>query len=190
MVIRDPVHGDIEIHEQLIKDLIDTASFQRLRRIKQLAGSELAFPGATHTRFTHSIGVYHLIQLVLKQPAFRDFSKQAQLIITVAGLLHDIGHGPYSHTFEVLVNINSQMQSHEMYAVQLINDQTSDINLVLKKYFVASEIQIICDVILGKAHHHFLLADLVSSQLDMDRIDYLLRDDRFAGTGYGYIDAQ
>ena len=190
MVIRDPVHGDIEIDEQLIKDLIDTASFQRLRRIKQLAGSELAFPGATHTRFTHSLGVYHLIQLVLKQTAFRNFAYQEKLMITVAGLLHDIGHGPFSHTFEMLQTINPIMQSHEMYAVQLINDQQSDIHLVLQKYFSASEMQIICDVILGQAHHKFLLADLVSSQLDMDRIDYLLRDDCFAGTGYGYIDTQ
>ena len=191
MVIRDPVHGDIEITAPVISELIDTNAFQRLRRIKQLAGSELAFPGATHTRFTHSIGVYHLIQLVLKQPRFAaKFSDQAKLIVAVAGLLHDIGHGPYSHTFEQIQQINPLMQSHEKYAAQIIEDPHQQIAQILRKYFSPPEIKLICAIILGSTDHKFILAGLVSSQLDMDRVDYLLRDDRFAGTGYGYIDAQ
>ena len=190
IVIRDPVHGDIDVNEQVSIELINSYEFQRLRRVSQLSGPQLAFPGASHTRFSHSIGTYHVVNKILNNDNFKNrFSNKEILITKIAGLLHDIGHGPFSHTFEHINKVNTSCYKHEFYSAKIITSETTNINKILKKHgFTNCDIKNIANIITGKSDH--VLANLVSSQLDADRMDYLIRDNLFTGTGYGYIDIQ
>lgn len=177
-IINDPVHGFISIPNELIFDLIQHPFFQRLRRIKQLGLSDFVYPGALHTRFHHALGAMHLMSLaleVLRQKGF-EVSDQEVEGAQIAILLHDIGHGPFSHTLEftLLNDIH-----HEMLSVLIIKE--------LNQYF-EGRLQLALDIFMDKYPRRFL-HQLVSSQLDMDRMDYLLRDSFFTGVVEGKIGA-
>lgn len=189
--IRDAIHKNININEPVIKALIDSKEFQRLRWISQLGGAQIAFPSATHTRFTHSLGVYHVLTRVLNQIGNNELiSDKEKLIIKIAGLLHDLGHGPFSHSFEGVTNFNNDIKyqfNHEFYTCAIIGDETTEVNQILKKYHINAN-----DIIniIKKDHKKCpkYQIQLISSQLDCDRIDYLIRDCYFTGVDYGSID--
>jgi len=180
-VIRDSVHGDIYINDDVILELIDTSEFQRLRRIAQLAGAQFAYPGATHTRFSHSLGVYYVIGEFLKNPDLdKHTTPKEKLLVKIAGLLHDLGHGPFSHTFEKITH-----KSHEQYSIELITNPKGTIAQILKKYHINPKD--VAAIIEGTYKNEFVSL-LVSSQLDADRLDYLMRDSYYAGVNYASID--
>lgn len=175
-IINDPIYGFITIPSDLIYDLINHPYFQRLRRIKQLGLTNLVYPGALHTRFHHALGAMYLMQeaiLTLKQKdvAISDEEEQAVLI---AILLHDIGHGPFSHALEhsIVKGI-----SHETISSLLMN--------ILNKEF-KGKLNLAIKIFNGRYKKEFL-HQLVSSQLDMDRLDYLKRDSFYTGVSEGVI---
>ncbi len=178
-IINDPVHGFITIPDEFLFDLIEHPYFQRLRRIKQLGLSHLVYPGANHTRFHHALGAMHLMDkaiTVLRSKGI-EISEEERLGATAAILLHDIGHGPFSHTLEraLLGSLN-----HEEVSLLFMQrlDQEFDGKL-------ATAIQIFMD-----EHPKKFLHQLVSSQLDMDRLDYLQRDSFFTGVSEGIIGSE
>jgi len=177
-IFNDPVYGFISIPHDLIFDLIEHPYFQRLRRIRQLGLTHLIYPGALHTRFHHSIGAMHLTCqaiAVLKEKGHQ-ISKEEELGVEIAILLHDIGHGPYSHTLEhSLVEKLHHEEISEIY-MNLLNEEF--------KGQLRVGIQIFKNTYPKKYLHQ-----LVSSQLDMDRLDYLKRDSFFTGVAEGNINA-
>lgn len=184
MIVRDPIHGDINIVDDLILELILTKEFQRLRRIKQLGLSQLVFPGAEHSRYTHSIGVYYLSTVFTNsienncEYVFSDVDKRC---LNVAALLHDVGHGALSHTAEEMFD-----KSHEVFSAAIILSESTEINAVLNKY-MPDHIEDINSII-EKKHHNKVLNELLSSTIDIDRLDYLVRDSHNTGVVYGNID--
>jgi len=177
-IFNDPVYGFISIPDELHFDLIEHPYFQRLRRIKQLGLTHLVYPGALHTRFHHSLGTMHLMQQAIqllrnKGYAISDQEKQAA---SLAILLHDIGHGPYSHTLE---NTIIQGISHEQMSRVLIQNLNTETSGLLDEALA----------IFDGNHPKKFLSKLVSSQLDMDRMDYLKRDSFFTGVTEGNINA-
>lgn len=226
MEIKDPIHGTIDVKtaEGLV---LDSREFQRLRAIKQLGFAEFSFPGATHNRFIHSVGVMHLAGLAFDS-IFRnfEFSKpevRARLRQTtrLGALLHDIGHGPLSHTTEEVmpqldelkiaaykhrnpqkgVAGNSNRQAnHEDYSIKLITDST--LSEILKKNFPdLTPLHVAClvDRSLDAQDDFFIdrgvdlrpvLSQVISSEMDVDRMDYLMRDAYFCGTNYGKVELE
>lgn len=181
-VFRDPVHGYIHVNHQIVWDCINTKEFQRLRRIKQLGASFQVYPTAEHSRFSHSLGVYEVCRRMLTEvdDLNNGISDYDKTLVLLASLLHDIGHGPFSHTFEAVSKI-----SHEKYSEMIILGD-SEINKALRN--VDEDFpQAIADII-NHTHKNKLLSQIVSSQLDADRMDYLLRDAYFTGTSYGSFD--
>lgn len=189
--IRDAVHKNINISEPVIQSLIACKEFQRLRWINQLGGVQIAFPNATHTRYAHSIGVYHILNRVLNEvEGASSLNREEKINIKIAGLLHDLGHGPFSHTFEKIINLNNNKKqnfNHEDYTCAIINDNTTEINMILKQFKISIN-AIIGIIKKDYKNHPKYQIQLVSSQLDCDRIDYLMRDGYFTGVGYGSID--
>ncbi|AKX34682.1 HD superfamily phosphohydrolase [Spiroplasma litorale] len=180
--IRDNVHGEICINEQVIMELIETKAFQRLRRVVQLGGGQFVFPSASHTRFSHSIGTYHVICKFLENENIKSFLNDGQpLLLKVAGLLHDIGHGPFSHSFEGIIT-----KKHEQYSAEIIKNDV-EISQILDKFNINKDE--VSQIVLG-VHKNKILNSLVSSQIDADRIDYLLRDSIGAGVNYSKLDLQ
>jgi uncharacterized protein len=196
-VIRDPIHGIVPFEDtpwdRLLLDLINTKEMQRLRRIKQLGMSHLVFPGADHSRFAHSIGVMHTARLfldrvtiVLKVP-LSEFQRTALL---TAALIHDVGHGPFSHAFEKFTGEN-----HERRTLEIIRDRSTEVNACLVKFDGSLPAQLESffaeDVETPGALSPIppFLTQIVSSQLDADRFDYLPRDSRATGTAYGIFDS-
>jgi hypothetical protein len=196
-LIRDPVHDIISFEnnpwDRLLLDLINTREFQRLRRIKQLGMTEMVFPGANHSRFAHSIGVMHNARRFLtqiEQLTGKTSDDEIRTAVLTAALLHDLGHGPFSHTFEKITS-----ESHENRTIEIIVDDSTQVNAVLKKH----------DKKLPKILRQFFEEDpdanskdglpehfvqIVSSQLDADRFDYLLRDAHASGADYGRFDSR
>lgn len=180
-VIRDSIHGDITFNEPIFIEIINTPEFQRLRRILQLGATGDAYPSATHTRFSHSIGVYHIVGLFVESKAFIDhISTKDKLLVKLAGLMHDLGHGAFSHTFE-----NITTQSHEQYTKNIISNPKGNIAPILKKYKISPND--ICKIIEG-TYKNKLINLFVSSQLDADRLDYLVRDSYHCGVDYAALD--
>lgn len=186
MNIRDAIHGDISIEEEVIKQLIETKEFQRLRNIKQLGLTYLAFPTTEHSRFMHSVGVYYLVtQLldVLEAKTGQAFEVKERLALQIACLLHDLGHGPFSHTSEEFFGFN-----HEDYTIKIIEDKDTEVNKVLTNYGESIIEEVVSFI--KKTHHNPVLNTILSGTIDVDRMDYLMRDSFFAGVSYGEIDIQ
>jgi uncharacterized protein len=191
--IRDPVHGLMvfsgsDEFEQLIWSLINTKEFQRLRRIKQLGFSELVYPGATHTRFAHSVGVFHTArELVglLKNSLRADFSQERVNVAICAALLHDLGHGPFSHTFEGVEKLRGARKRHEKWTTEIITGDT-EVGKILLDYDPGLQKQV--SELLEHEYPIDIYSSIVSSQFDADRVDYLRRDKIMTGTEHGGFD--
>ena len=183
-VFRDPLYGYVRVNDEIIDELINSKEFQRLRRIKQLCGVSMVFHMADHTRFSHSLGAYELAREVLEKVSDvkQELSSYEQIVFLCSALLHDIGHGPYSHSFEKIFKIN-----HEQMTINIILGDT-DINKILKKYDPKLPNDIAS--IINHEHKFPLIEQLVSSQLDVDRMDYLRRDAYFTGAQFGDIDIE
>ena len=180
-VFRDPLYGYIEVDYKIISDLIDSKEVQRLRRVRQLSGVSMVFQTAEHSRFTHSLGAYHMANLVIKNvDGMNEIPEYEKVLFLCAALLHDVGHGPFSHAFENVISI-----SHEEYTTKIIKTNGTEINKVL------SIQEGLADDIASVIEHdgkYPLIESLVSSQLDVDRMDYLSRDAYMTGAAYGNID--
>jgi uncharacterized protein len=181
--ITDPVHRYIRFSE-VEKDLIDTAIFQRLRRIRQLAGAHLVYPGAQHSRFEHSLGTMHIAgyagETLLAKGYLDDEDKVQKL--RLAALLHDVGHGPFSHLFEEVLDLRRN-KSHEDIGKQMISD--SALSDILKKHgYNPSDV---CRLSFGESKIKFL-NEIIAGGLSSDLMDYLSRDGLFTGVEYGKID--
>lgn len=182
--IRDPIHGYIYIGEDE-KEIIDSPIFQRLRRIRQLSGAHITYPGAQHTRFDHSIGAMHLAKLAAKKLATNmDIKPQYIEEIKIAALLHDIGHGPFSHLFEEVLAERRNI-SHEDITKRVI--QETEIKDILQKHNYQPEI--LSDLAIGLSQKRPLyMNELVAGVLSVDTMDYLPRDSYFTGVEYGQVD--
>lgn len=215
MEIKDPVHGTISLNRSEAA-VLDSAAFQRLRLIKQLGFSEFSFPGATHSRYIHSLGVLHLAGIAFdsifknfkfSSPAVRERFRQ---VVRLGALLHDIGHGPLSHATELVMPQLSDLKidlykgrkdriaSHEDYTIKFITD--SSLTEILRSAFTDMEpyhIACLIDKSLPSKDDFFMeqglnfrtvLSQMVSSEIDVDRMDYLERDAYFCGTNYGHVE--
>ncbi len=183
LVFRDPIYGYIKVDYKIIKELIDTKEFQRLRRVRQLSGVSEVFPTAEHSRFTHSLGAYEVAREILEEvEGAESINEYESLLLLVTSLLHDIGHGPYSHAFEAVIK-----SSHEEIGSRIIESSDTQINQVLVRYNINP--LDITNILLHKGKYP-LLESLTSSQIDVDRMDYLARDAYFTGATYGSIDRQ
>ncbi|BBH23361.1 hypothetical protein Back11_47060 [Paenibacillus baekrokdamisoli] len=184
-VFKDPVHKYIYVQDQLIWNLINTKEFQRLRRIRQLGTSYLTFHGAEHSRFSHSLGVYEITRKVISQferGGYQDWPKEEKLVTLCAALLHDIGHGPFSHSIEEVFDMN-----HEEWTCRILLEST-EINRVLLEYDPLLPERIAA--VIRKTYDKPIVVSLVSSQMDADRMDYLLRDAYYTGVNYGTFDLE
>src|ERR1041384_1637965 len=188
-IYRDPVHNIIRLRTdtdegELMMKLIDTSEFQRLRRIKQLGLGLFTYQGAEHSRFTHSLGAFHLMTRVLDRFSERyEIKPEDRVAVRAAALLHDVGHGSFSHVMEKVLNFH-----HEQWTVQVVKSEETEIGQLLRDY--SNELpEKIASIIEGKFEPS-ALAQLVSSQLDVDRMDYLLRDSLMTGAKYGIYDLE
>jgi hypothetical protein len=182
-VFKDPVHKYIYVQDPLIWDLINTREFQRLRRIRQLGTSYLTFHGAEHSRFSHSLGVYEITRRIISQferHGYTDWPAEERLVCLSAALLHDLGHGPFSHSIEPVMRMN-----HEQWSCRLILGDT-EVNRVLRE--VSDDFPERVAAVIAKTYEPEIAVSLISSQLDADRMDYLLRDAYFTGVNYGTFD--
>ncbi|EAQ34815.1 hypothetical protein NB311A_19632 [Nitrobacter sp. Nb-311A] len=197
--LRDPVHGLIVFDEtdQLRVDplawsLIDAPEFQRLRRIRQLGVSEFTFSGAVHTRFAHSIGVFHTARTLVKiiqREMIRNqqhYDEQKAKIALIAALLHDLGHGPFSHTFEGVQESRGVKKRHEQWTADIIRNPDGGIRPLLESFEAGTTEKVA--VLLEKEDPEDIYHAIVSSSFDADRLDYLQRDKLMTGTGAGAID--
>jgi len=175
-ILNDPVHGFIKIPSEFIFDLLEDPWFQRLRFIKQLGLTDMVYPGATHSRFLHSLGALHLMGQALttlrkKKVEISDEEFEAALI---AILCHDLGHGPFSHSLEFNISGKISHENISLLVMKILND----------KY--AGKMEMAIQIFSGEYHKKFF-NDLISSQLDMDRLDYLLRDSFYTGVIEGSV---
>ncbi|MBX6377598.1 MAG: HD domain-containing protein [Clostridia bacterium] len=184
-VFRDPVHNFIVIRQPLLLDVVDTPEFQRLRRIRQLGTAATAYPGAEHSRFGHSLGVAHVLDRILShlESEGLSLSEEERLALLAAGLLHDVGHGPFSHLWEAV----GSLPAHEFWTQHVVLGETG-VHRVLARYDARFP-ELVASV-LRHEHPRRVICDLVSGQLDADRMDYLLRDALFAGASYGRFDLE
>lgn len=181
----DPVHQDIVLdgnipEQQLIIDLIDTKEFQRLRRIQQLGVTSYTFQGAEGSRFTHSIGAMYVAHKFLNSlTGNQDEINKYKPLILVSALLHDLGHGPFSHVTEKIINYH-----HEDWSCRIIAGNT-EVRKILDNYKAFPDLATNVVQVLQKKYTPKYVSQLISSQLDCDRCDYLLRDSYMTGTAYG-----
>jgi uncharacterized protein len=175
-IINDPVYGFITINHPLIFDIIAHPYYQRLRRIKQMAMAQLVYPGAVHTRLHHSLGAYHLMGNAVNELRSKgiDITSEEEIAVKAAILLHDVGHGPFSHALEQVV---VQGVHHEQLSLQIMEKMNRDLNGQLS----------LAIAIFTDQYHKPFLHQLISGQLDVDRMDYLSRDSFFCGVSEGVI---
>ncbi|MDY0130295.1 MAG: HD domain-containing protein [Methanosarcina vacuolata] len=174
-VVLDPVHGYIEL-DDLVQDLLSTPQMQRLRRIKQLGFSNLVYPGANHSRFEHSLGTMHLASTLTR--GLNSIEEDKKTEIKVAALLHDIGHGPFSHVTENVIDKYTRRRHDDVKEIL----GKVEIREVLSKYGISP----------GNLVKHIKgetsLGQILSSEIDVDRMDYLVRDARYTGVAFGVVD--
>jgi HD superfamily phosphohydrolase len=188
-IYRDPVHNIIRLRTdndegELMMRLIDSAEFQRLRRIKQLGLGLFTYQGAEHSRFTHSLGAFHLMTRVLDRFSERySIKPEDRVAARAAALLHDVGHGSFSHVMEKVLHFH-----HEQWTVQVLLSESTEIGQLLRSHS-ADLPDKVASIIEGR-FQPVSLAQLVSSQLDVDRMDYLLRDSLMTGAKYGIYDLE
>ena len=183
-VLKDPVHSYIHIHYEVIWNCLDSKEFQRLRRIRQLGGDFQVYPTAEHSRFSHSLGVYEIVRRMVTEVKSLcvELTEYEKVCVMLAGLLHDVGHGPFSHAFEHITN-----HSHEEYTAKIILGNT-ELNAILRA--VSEKLPLDIVSIIQHTHENDILNQIVSGQLDADRMDYLLRDSYFTATSYGQFDLE
>ncbi|MFM1753659.1 MAG: hypothetical protein RLZZ236_598 [Bacteroidota bacterium] len=178
-IFNDPIYGFITIPNALIYDLIQHPYFQRLRRISQMGLSYLVYPGANHTRFHHALGCMHLMQKAVDVLRFKGvfISEEEENALFIAILLHDIGHGPFSHAMEKSI---VEDVHHESISLLFMNQLNHEFN---------GQLSLAIQVFKGEYHRKFML-QLISSQLDMDRMDYLKRDSFYSGVAEGNVNSE
>ncbi len=178
-IFNDPIYGFIIIPNSLIYDLIQHPYFQRLRRISQMGLSYLVYPGANHTRFHHALGCLHIMQKAVETLRFKEvsISKEEENALYIAILLHDIGHGPFSHAMEKSIVEDVQ---HEAISLLFMNQLNVEFG---------GKLSLAIQVFEGDYHRKFML-QLISSQLDMDRMDYLKRDSFYSGVAEGNVNSE
>lgn len=182
-VFKDPVHRYVRVKDRVIWDLIATPEFQRLRRIKQLGTTFFTFHGAEHSRFNHSLGVYEIVRRIInKIESDPNWNKDERLVTLCAALLHDVGHGPFSHSFEKVFSLD-----HEQFTKRIILEDT-EINRVLREADETYPERVAA--IIDKTYEDQLVVSVISSQIDADRMDYLLRDAYYTGVSYGQFDME
>ncbi len=178
-ILNDPIYGFITIPNELIFDLLEHKYFQRLRRISQMGLSYLVYPGAHHTRFHHALGCMHLMQKAVRVLRFKgiDISEEEEEALYVAILLHDIGHGPFSHAMEhsIVDEVN-----HEKISLMFMEKINAEFN---------GSLTLAIQVFKGEYHRNFL-HQMISGQLDMDRLDYLKRDSFYTGVAEGNVNSE
>ncbi|MEP6705193.1 MAG: HD domain-containing protein, partial [Acidobacteriota bacterium] len=188
-IYRDSVHNIIRLEMDspegaLIARLVDSAEFQRLRRIRQLGLAHFAYQAAEHSRFTHSLGTFHLASRILaKLKTKYEISSDDQTAVRVAALLHDLGHGAFSHVLESILGFH-----HEDFTIETVLSDETEVGKLLESFSSALAPRV-ADIIRGN-FRPMALAQLVSSQLDVDRMDYLLRDSLMTGVKYGVFDLE
>ena len=178
-ILNDPIYGFISIPNSLLYDLIEHPFFQRLRRINQMGLSYLVYPGATHTRFHHALGCMHMMQKavqVLKSKNVQ-ISQEEENALYIAILLHDIGHGPFSHAMENSIVENVHHEEISLFFMNALNEEFN------------GQLSLAIEIFKGNYHRKFLL-QLISSQMDMDRMDYLKRDSFYSGVAEGNINSE
>lgn len=178
-ILNDPIYGFISIPNSLLYDLIEHPYFQRLRRISQMGVSYLVYPGAHHTRFHHALGCMHLMQKAVQVLRFKnvEISEDEENALYIAILLHDIGHGPFSHAMEHSI---VEGVHHEAISLFFMNRLNVEFN---------GQLDLAIQIFKGEYHRKFML-QLISSQLDMDRMDYLKRDSFYSGVAEGNINSE
>lgn len=178
-IFNDPIYGFITIPNTLIYDLVQHPYFQRLRRISQMGLSYLVYPGAHHTRFHHALGCMHIMQKAVDVLRFKgvEISKEEEKALYIAILLHDIGHGPFSHAMEhsIVEDVN-----HEAISLLFMDELNKEFN---------GELTLAIQIFKEEYHRKFMM-QLISSQLDMDRMDYLRRDSFYTGVAEGNINSE
>ena len=195
-IIRDPIHGNIKL-QGIILDLLETPEIQRLYNIKQLGLANLVFPGAHHTRLEHSLGTFHM---ALKSSEQLGLKKNKKEIISIAALLHDIGHGPFSHTLESILRETYNVD-HVDLTLKIINGEYDIFEKNEKKYIpnlTVPEVleknqvdkKLLSEIIRGDTKRWPFLSQLLKSSIDVDQLDYILRDAYYTGVSYGNIDTQ
>jgi len=178
-ILNDPVYGFITFRHPLVLELIDHPVFQRLRRIAQLGLSHLVYPGALHNRFQHAIGAMHLMQNVVDELRLKEhkITEDEEVGLLLAVLLHDIGHGPFSHALEHSIADGVHHEEVSALVMQRLNEEFGGkLDLAIR--------------IFNNQYHKKFLHQLVSSQLDMDRLDYLARDSFFSGVVEGQVGSE
>lgn len=190
--IRDPVHDlipfGLDKFEQTVWKLLELPEFQRLRRIKQLGFSELVFPGATHTRFAHSVGVFHTARQLaarIQSQVGNNFNPDRAYVAMAAALVHDLGHGPFSHAFEAAMSGVAGRKHHEEWTAEIVTGPTG-VNRVLESFHKGFSKEV-ADLIIADTPAD-IYASIVSSQFDADRLDYVRRDRMMAGVIHGGFD--
>jgi HD superfamily phosphohydrolase len=194
MILRDPVHGLVTFEadeEQIVVALMRSRELQRLRRIRQLGFTSLSYPGADHTRFSHGVGAAHVMTRFLRRlramhddlPFWQRATSERAREALAAALLHDLGHGPFSHLFE---DAWPNAPSHEEWSERILLDKGTDTGRILSQYD-SNLPRRVAELVHGR-HEVTYLARAVSGTFDVDRCDYLLRDAHFTGVGYGKFD--
>ncbi|UII58005.1 HD domain-containing protein [Cytobacillus spongiae] len=183
-VFKDPVHRYVHVRDRVIWDLIGTKEFQRLRRIKQLGTTYLTFHGAEHSRFNHSLGVYEIVRRIVDDvfDGRPEWHQEERLLSLCAALLHDLGHGPFSHSFEKVFDLD-----HEHFTQAIIVGDT-EVHQILSKVDESFPKKVA--EVIAKTYENKLIVSLISSQIDADRMDYLQRDAYFTGVSYGHFDME